>query len=661
MSTGDQDAVAAFLTQALSGTGQVETVTTHISRLFLADSRVFKLKRAVRFPYLDFSTPERRLAACEAEVVLNRRTAPALYLGARRITRGPDGGLAFDGTGNLVDAVVEMRRFPEADLFDTLACEGRLGPDHIADLAQVIAAFHAGAEIHRDKGGAAALTALVDLNAAALRATGLASTGAVATLTARFRAVLARHAPLLDARRAAGKVRRCHGDLTLRNICLFEGKPTPFDCIEFSETIATTDILYDLAFVLMDLWHRSRFDLANLLLNRYLDGADETDGLGLLPVLMALRAVIRAHVTAAQAADGTGAATARTAEARAYLALGEDLLTDRPAGLLAVGGFSGSGKSSVAAAAAPWIGAAPGARILSSDRIRKRLHGVDALTRLPAAAYAQTVSRRVYAILRRDAGRVLAAGHCVVADAVFDRPTERAQIEALARDRRARFCGVWLEAPAPLLARRIDSRAGDPSDATATVLAAQVARGRGALAWHELRADQPVDALRATVLSLLGSAGVTGWPAAPATRRVTGDPNPAGSAGAGTGRSDDDRHRAGPASAHAVTLTHVKARPGAESHPHRARGRRTGRCRSNRSQARRHATGGRPVAAPRAASPGRPGSPAPPARCSRAPPHPTSAYARTGSRNRPIGTCGSSGPHSTPSGHGRPTCAATVR
>lgn len=301
----------------------------------------------------------------------------------------------------------------------------------------------------------------------------------------------------------------------MRNICLFEGKPTPFDCIEFSETIATTDILYDLAFVLMDLWHRSRFDLANLLLNRYLDGADETDGLGLLPVLMALRAVIRAHVTAAQAADGTGAAAAaRTAEARAYLALGEDLLTDRPAGLLAVGGFSGSGKSSVAAAAAPWIGAAPGARILSSDRIRKRLHGVDALTRLPAAAYAQTVSRRVYAILRRDAGRVLAAGHCVVADAVFDRPTERAQIEALARDRGARFCGVWLEAPAPLLARRIDSRAGDPSDATATVLAAQVARGRGALAWHELRADQPVDALRATVLSLLRSVGVTGWPAA---------------------------------------------------------------------------------------------------------------------------------------------------
>ncbi len=593
--------------------------------------------------------------------MLNRRTAPALYLGARRITRGPDGGLAFDGTGNLVDAVVEMRRFPEADLFDTLACEGRLGPDHIADLAQVIAAFHAGAEIHRDKGGAAALTALVDLNAAALRATGLASTGAVATLTARFRAVLARHAPLLDARRAAGKVRRCHGDLTLRNICLFEGKPTPFDCIEFSETIATTDILYDLAFVLMDLWHRSRFDLANLLLNRYLDGADETDGLGLLPVLMALRAVIRAHVTAAQAADGTGAAAAaRTAEARAYLALGEDLLTDRPAGLLAVGGFSGSGKSSVAAAAAPWIGAAPGARILSSDRIRKRLHGVDALTRLPAAAYAQTVSRRVYAILRRDAGRVLAAGHCVVADAVFDRPTERAQIEALARDRGARFCGVWLEAPAPLLARRIDSRAGDPSDATATVLAAQVARGRGALAWHELRADQPVDALRATVLSLLGSAGVTGWPAArPPDGSPATPPRRIGRSGHGAFRRRSPSRRARLRTRGDVDARQGEAGRGEPSSPRAWTSNRAMPFKPIASKAARdRGPTGRGAACCLA---GRPGSPAPPARCSRAPPHPMSAYARTGSRNRPIGTCGSSGPHSTPSGHGRPTCAATVR
>jgi aminoglycoside phosphotransferase family enzyme/predicted kinase len=507
MSPVDQVDVVEFLTLALSRTGTVNTATTHISRLFLGGSRVFKLKRAVRFPYLDFSTPERRLAACEAEVALNRRTAPALYLGARRITRDVRGDLAFDGPGDLVDAVVVMRRFPEADLFDAMARDGRLKPSHIADLAQVIATFHAGAEIHRNGGGAAAIGTLIDMNGAALQAAGLVSAEAAEALTTRFRVALARHAVLLDSRRAAGKVRRCHGDLTLRNICLFEGRPTPFDCIEFSETIATTDILYDLAFVLMDLWHRERCDLANLLLNRYLDATEETDGIGLLPFLMALRAVIRAHVTAAQATDATGdVAAAKTTEARAYLALGDSLLADKPVVLLAIGGFSGSGKSSVAAAVAPWIGSAPGARILSSDRIRKRLHGVDALTRLPASAYAPAVSHRVYAALRIEAARVLAAGHCAVADAVFDRPSERKEIEAVARDEGADFRGVWLEAPAAMLARRIEGRVDDPSDATPAVLAAQVARGGGAIAWHCLPADRSLDVLRANVLSLTGQA-----------------------------------------------------------------------------------------------------------------------------------------------------------
>ncbi|MEE7501928.1 phosphotransferase [Methylobacterium mesophilicum] len=332
----DQSAVETFLRRSLADRGAVETVATHISRLFLAGDRVLKLKRAVRFPYLDFSTPERRLAACAAEVAVNRRTAPALYREARRITREPDGSLAFDGAGDLVDAVVEMRRFPDADLFDTMARDGRLGPEHIAELARVLAAFHAGAEIHRARGGAAAMAALVDMNDAALRASGLVSADTAEALAARFRAVLARHAPLLDARRAAGKVRRCHGDLTLRNICLFEGRPTPFDGIEFSETIATIDVLYDLAFVLMDLWHRDRPDLANLLSNRYLDAADETDGIGLLPFLMATRAVIRAHVTASRAAGADDAGSA-LAEARAYLDLARDLLADAPASLLAVG------------------------------------------------------------------------------------------------------------------------------------------------------------------------------------------------------------------------------------------------------------------------------------------------------------------------------------
>ncbi|WP_457104628.1 bifunctional aminoglycoside phosphotransferase/ATP-binding protein [Methylobacterium sp. P5_C11] len=506
----DQNPIATFLRQALAGSGAVETISTHISHLFLAGDRVFKLKRAVRFPYLDFTSPERRLAACAAEVALNRRTAPTLYVGARRITREPDGALVFDGSGDLVDAVVEMRRFPDADLLDAMAQDGRLRPSHIDDLAQALAAFHAEAEICRPCGGADAMAAVIDMNDSALRATGLVPAEAAQGLAARFKAILARHAPLLDVRRAAGKVRRCHGDLTLRNICLFEGKPMPFDGVEFSDTIATTDVLYDLAFLLMDLWHRERPDLANLLLNRYLDAADETDGIGLLPFLMAIRAVIRAHVTAAQS-EGAGGAEA--AEARAYLDLATDLLADASPTLLAVGGFSGSGKSSVAAAAAPWIGPAPGARVLSSDRIRKRLHGVGALTRLPDSAYGPATSDRVYATLRHEAGRILAAGHGAVADAVFDRPEERARIEAVARDRGAPFYGFWLEAPAATLAHRLAVREGDPSDATVAVLAAQIRRGCGPLAsWRRLAADRPLAVLRAEILSFCRPLCVTAKP-----------------------------------------------------------------------------------------------------------------------------------------------------
>ncbi|ACL60985.1 AAA family ATPase [Methylobacterium nodulans] len=495
-----------FLRRCLAGHGRLETIRTHISVVLLAEDRVYKLKRAVRFPFVDFSAPEARLAACEAELALNRRTAPTLYRGVHRITRTPDGGLALDGTGPLVDAVVAMRRFPQGDLFDAMAREGRLTPALVAALAHRIAAFHAAAEISRAHGGAAAMAALVAVNDRALRACGLASAGEADALTARFEAALARHGDRLEARRAAGKVRRCHGDLTLRNICLYEGVPTPFDCLEFDEALATIDVLYDLAFVLMDLWHRGRRDLANLLFNRYLDESDEADGAGLLPFLMATRAVIRAHVTATQAAEAPGeAARALRDEARAYLDLAGTLLAEESATLVAVGGLSGSGKSTFAAALAPWLGAPPGARIVSSDRTRKRLHGVSAVTRLSDSAYAPSVSERVYAAMRDEAARVLATGGAVMLDAVFDRFEAREAVEALARRCGVPFRGVWLQAPAAMLAARIRARRDDPSDATIEVLAAQASRDCGPLTWHRLDARLPAETLRAVILAGCGT------------------------------------------------------------------------------------------------------------------------------------------------------------
>ena len=499
-----RDTIVFLERHASSLGGPVETMATHISMVFLAHDRAFKLKRAVRFPYVDFSTAERRHASCQAEVELNRRTAPSLYLGVRRITREADGQLALDGPGDLIDAVVEMRRFAQEDLFDNMAQRGALTPPLMGELARRIAAFHKEAAIACDHGGAAGMAAVLKLNDEALRATSLVSADKAGSLESLFRRTLDRHADLLEARRKAGKVRRCHGDLILRNICLLDGQPTMFDCIEFDDALATIDVLYDLSFLLMDLWHREQRELANLAFNRYLDECDETDGLALVPFFMAVRAAVRAHVTAAQARDApTAVSAAALVEARAYFDLAMTFLRSAHPVLVGIGGLSGSGKSTLAALVAPRLGAPPGARVLNSDRIRKRSYGVAAEQRLPESAYRPEVSEKVYTMLHGEAARTLAAGWAVIVDAVFDRPTERAAVRAVAAEPGIPFQGVWLEASPATMRTRIAGRRNDPSDATADVLAAQLQRDCGDIDWTRLAAETTPIATRDAILAEL--------------------------------------------------------------------------------------------------------------------------------------------------------------
>ena len=502
---GQADTVA-FLMRHGAGQGiSVQVVRTHISLVLLAGDRAFKLKRAVRFPYLDFSTPALRLGACEAELVLNRRTAADLYLAVHRDTVEP-GGLALDGCGPLVDAVLEMRRFDQECLFDRMAQRGALDAELVTALAHVLARFHAGAGISQRHGGADGIAAVLASNDRSLRATSLVSTAVADNLTQASDHALERYAALLDARRAAGKVRRCHGDLTLRNICLWNGVPTPFDCIEFDDALATIDVLYDLAFPLMDLCRQDQPGFANLLLNRYLDEQDESDGLAALPFLMAIRAAIRAHVTAAQAV-GLPDAQARPLlqDAQAYLGMVPPLLAGSAPVLIAVGGFSGSGKSTLAARVAPHVGLPPGARVLGSDRTRKHMHGVPPGRLLPSQSYRPEVSVAVYATMRQQAAATLRAGWSVVVDAVFDRPAERAAVEDMATAMRVPFTGIWLDAPLAALLPRVAGRSNDPSDADAAVLERQVAQGSGTVGWSRFDAGVPADNLRDAVLSRLAS------------------------------------------------------------------------------------------------------------------------------------------------------------
>lgn len=463
----------------------VGTAVTHISTVLLIGDRAIKLKHAVRLPYLDFSTPEQRLQACLDELRLNRRTAPAIYRAVHRITREADGRLALNGGGTLEDAVVEMVRFDEQTLFDRLAREGRLTLTDAEQLAKAIARLHSGAEAVAGD-GAPRMERVLAINERALQAVPVFSQAEIEPVIAACRQGFERLQDLLDQRARSGFVRRCHGDLHLRNICKVDGVPTLFDCLEFSEELATTDVLYDLAFVLMDLWRRKLPVHANTLFNRYIDETGDEAGAALLPFFMAVRAVVRAHVTAAQVGTSELSCAWIRSEARAYLDLSRDLLTPRPVSLIAIGGYSGSGKSTIATRIAPRIGPAPGARILASDRIRKHLFGVPAETRLEAGAYAPAFSETVYGTALASAGIVLAAGHSVLCEAVFDRASARAAVEALAQQRGVPFRPLWLEAPAGLLMRRVAARRHDPSDATPEVVMAQLARPTPPHDWPRL-------------------------------------------------------------------------------------------------------------------------------------------------------------------------------
>ncbi len=503
-----QDNTIAFLRkelQSIDGGTPPAVVETHISVVFLGATLAWKLKKAVKLPYLDFTSVERRLALCERELAMNRRSAPSLYRSVHRVVRRNDGKLAIDADGTLVDAVLEMKRFDEDGLLDRMAVRGDLTPLIVTRLASVVANFHSHAEpsLPGARSGSQRVAEILQVNQSAFIVTRQIFPGSrIDHLIEASRHACERRVRLLDARQREGRVRLCHGDLHLRNIVLLEGIPTLFDCLEFDVDMATIDILYDLSFVLMDLWHRGLRPLANLLLNRYLDeihfleGSDETPGLPLLGLFMSMRAAVRAHVQAARALEMTDLDPARATvagEAGAYLDLATMLLAPHPTRMVAIGGLSGSGKSTAAAAIAAEVGSAPGARVLSSDRVRKAMHGVTPLTRLGPEAYFPEVSARVYATLQERAAATLSAGHSVIVDAVFDRAEDRARIEAVAKAAAVPFTGIWLEAPQAVRLERVAGRQGDPSDAGVDVVRRQSEQGAVDVAWTRLPAHSAHD------------------------------------------------------------------------------------------------------------------------------------------------------------------------
>lgn len=498
MITQDQTAVIDFLASAATHGGvSVERIETHTAMVFLAGTRAYKLKRAVLFDYLDFSTPERRRVLCDAEVRLNRRAAPSLYRGILAVTRERDGSLALGGSGTPVDWVVEMTRFDQEALFDRLAAAGQLDHKLMPPLAAAIAEFHGAAERRADHGGKTGMAWVIKGNAAGFAEYGAAclEPAACVRVTDAAGAELDRRGDLLDARRNAGFVRQCHGDLHLRNIVLLDGRPTLFDGVEFNDEISCTDVLYDLAFLLMDLWRRQLPRHANEVWHRYLAETGELGGIALLPLFLSCRAAIRAKTsaTAAQLQNEARRRSELQELARDYLSLAESLLHPPGPCLIAIGGGSGAGKSTLALGLAPFVGAVPGAVVLRSDEIRKQLCGVSLFERLGPEGYSAQVSDRVYTTVAERARLTVRAGHGAIADAVYLRPGDRQAITQVAADASVPFVGLWLEAPESMLIERAEQRRNDPSDADAAVVRTQRAQPTGMVGWHRLDATMPAE------------------------------------------------------------------------------------------------------------------------------------------------------------------------
>ena len=484
---------------------RVDVIETHAARIFLAGEDVFKIKKHVRLPYLDFATLPAREATLARELELNRPAAPDIYLGIKRITR-ENGGLAFDGIGETLEFALHMRRFAQEDVLSQAAVDGRIDRPLAKSIADVVFVAHEAAPVATEGDGIARFEKII---ADVAEACGASRDEQIRSQRATFadeaRAHLDRVRPLLAERARAGFRRRCHGDLHLGNMVLWHSQPLPFDALEFDEDLATIDVFYDLAFLIMDLDHKGLRPRANDVLNRYLWRADvrNLEGLAALPLFLALRAGIRAMVDLHRIAGADAPLPDVLTDAQRYLEQAlQDLAPARPA-LIAVGGLSGSGKSTLAAALAPIFGASPGAIHLRSDLERKKLFRIGETERLPDEAYARTVTERIYATLNQKAASVLATGYAVIVDAVHSTLEERAAVERVAQEQGVPFLGLWLDAPSAVLKDRVTMRKDDASDATADVVARQLTYDLGDITWHRLDASQQFNETCAKAANLI--------------------------------------------------------------------------------------------------------------------------------------------------------------
>ena len=460
-------------------TREIRIVETHISWVVLTGAVAYKIKKPVRFSFLDFSTLERRRHFCEEELRLNRRFAPELYLGISRLTRRGD-GVRFDAADRhapILEYAVRLREFARSCELTQLIVRDAITADDLRDFGRDVAAVHAGAQRAAETdhyGSVATVQQAVAANLTELAAIDPPVTER-ATVATMERSFLARGdvlAPRMQARRRAGRIRECHGDLHAGNVVQLEERLVAFDCIEFDPALRFIDIVSDASFLYMDLRSRQRPDLAYGFLDGWLERTGDHEGLELLRYYAAYRALVRAKVVvlAARARGKDPIDRGTAAKTTAYLELAARLLAPQRPLLLVMVGMSGSGKS--------WLSqrltaSLPALRI-RSDVERKRLAGLaaDAATRSGPGTglYTPQFNALTYERLNDCARHALRGGENTILDAAFLKHSERAAALRLAAELDVPCLLVACSAPLEVLRRRITQRAGQGTDASEATL-----------------------------------------------------------------------------------------------------------------------------------------------------------------------------------------------
>lgn len=459
---------------------QVELVQTHISWVLLAGEFAYKIKKPLKLPFLDFSTLALRHACCQDELRLNRRFAPEIYLGVVGIVQTPQGP-RWSGEGAVIEYAVQMRRFDDAMRLDRVCARGQLQPQHLSDLADTLVAFHAATAVAPQAsrfGSASAIILPARDNFSDLRQ--LLPQAAVHTrlvaLQAWTEAQFLQLAPQMGARKQAGWVRECHGDLHLANLVLLGQGVRMFDCIEFNEDLRWIDVANEIAFTYVDLLAHDQPGLATWFVNEVWSRSGDYESAVLLRFYAVYRALVRAKVAAIRMAQTHD----DTAEALAHIALAERLVEPPPARLVITHGLSGCGKT-VASDVLLQTDAQASTIRVRSDVERKRLYGLEPTQHSGSATgaglYAADAHLRTYSRLRALAGMLLRAGWSVVVDAAFLRRADRDAFRMLAQDIGVPFAILAPQATPAQLRERIQARSaqgGDASEATLEVLEQQM-------------------------------------------------------------------------------------------------------------------------------------------------------------------------------------------